>query len=52
MALAMALLATPILVLGLFPLKPLWLHVAVAVVLSAPGIYAIIAASKNYHKQR
>jgi hypothetical protein len=52
MALAIALGATPIFVLSFFPLKPLWLHVAVVVVLCIPGYFAIIAAAKNYPQQR
>jgi pilus assembly protein TadC len=51
-ALAMALYGAPMYVLAFFPLKPLWLHVTLGLVLSTPGFLAMLAAWKNYHKAR
>jgi hypothetical protein len=51
MVLSMALVGAPIFVLGLFfPLKPLWLHAAVVVVLCIPGFFALMAATKSYRQ--
>jgi hypothetical protein len=50
-ALAMTLLGAPMLVLNFVRLTPLWLHITVLVVLSFPGMFAMMAAWKNYHEQ-
>jgi hypothetical protein len=50
-ALAIVLYSAPMLVLGFIRPAPLWLHVALVVVLSVPGIVAMAAAWTNYNRR-